>query len=126
MPPKKMSAVSRGQVLSDFCRSLAGATEDVKWETNLVFSVGGRMFAIFDLPELRNLSFKVSDDAFDTLTQQPGVIPAPYLAKARWVKLEPAEALPRELVEELLEDAHRLIGAKLSKKKQRELGLLAD
>lgn len=28
------------------CRSLPGATEDLKWESSLVFSVGGKMFAI--------------------------------------------------------------------------------
>jgi predicted DNA-binding protein (MmcQ/YjbR family) len=29
----------------ELCRSLPGVTEDVKWENDLIFSVGGKMFA---------------------------------------------------------------------------------
>ena len=49
--------------LYDLCRSLPGATEDVKWDNDLVFSVGGKMFACFSLPEGNPLSFKVDPDA---------------------------------------------------------------
>ncbi len=113
-----------GQQLISACRSLPGTTEDVKWEHNLVFSVGAKMFAVFDLPAGSQLSFKVDPDAFDALTRTPGVIPAPYLAKHHWVKLEATETLPYELVEELLAESHAIVAAKLSKRAQRELGLL--
>jgi predicted DNA-binding protein (MmcQ/YjbR family) len=44
---------------------LPGATEDIKWETNLVFSVGEKMFAVSGAEgSERGISFKVDDDRF--------------------------------------------------------------
>ena len=44
------------------CLELPHATEDIKWETNLVFSVGEKMFAIVALEPRRFwISFKCSD-----------------------------------------------------------------
>lgn len=105
-----------------FCRSLPGATEDIKWDNDLVFSVGGKMFAAFDLPELQSIGCKVEPAAFEVLTRQPGIVPAPYLARASWVKIERG-ALPREAVEDLLRDSHALVAAKLSKKARAALGI---
>ena len=115
-----MDSMSR---LPDFCRSLPGVTEDVKWEHNLVFSVGGKMFAVFDLPDESQMSLKVDPDTFDVLTGQPGIRPAPYLAKHSWISLAPEATLPPEAIEELLEDSHALVAAKLSKKLRTELGI---
>ena len=74
------------------CRSLPGVTEDVKWGDNLVFSVGDKMFAAFNLGDETPFSFKVDEDAFDVLVQQEGIRPAPYLARHSWVLAEPDEA----------------------------------
>jgi predicted DNA-binding protein (MmcQ/YjbR family) len=109
--------------LFDFCRSLAGVTEDVKWGDNLVFSVGGKMFAVFDLPDGEPLSFKVERELFGSFVQQEGIRPAPYLAKHSWIQLESRQALPGNVLEDLLEAAHGLVATKLSKKARRELGI---
>ncbi|MGB9334603.1 MAG: hypothetical protein WCB14_06310, partial [Candidatus Acidiferrales bacterium] len=55
--------------------------------------------------------------------ERPGIIPAPYAARAHWVALESESALRRPELEQLLRQAHTLIVAKLSKKLQ--AGLLA-
>lgn len=110
--------------LQDVCRSLPGVTEDIKWESNLVFSVHGKMFAVFDTDGGESFSFKVDPEAFDVLTARPGVVPAPYLAKHYWVKVDTAGTLPLDFLEDLFEESHRLVAAKLSKKAQRELGLI--
>ena len=112
--------------LQDFCRTLAGTTEDVKWGHHLVFSVGGKMFAIFDLPDNGKIRFKVEPLLFSSLVEQDGIEPSPYLARQHWVFLEDRKALPTETLKDLLSDAHALVAAKLSKKKQRELGLLDE
>lgn len=109
--------------LYEFCRALPGVTEDVKWGHNLVFSVGEKMFCVFDLPEGAPLSFKVEDGVFEALSRQPGIRPAPYLAKHSWIQLESRDSLPLETLEDLIESAHALVAAKLSKKLQRELGI---
>lgn len=106
------------------CRSLPGVTEDVKWDNDLVFSVGGKMFACFELPEGEPFSFKVHPDTFDVLTGQPGIKPAPYLAKHHWVSVESQGVLPSDVLDELVEESHGLVASKLSKKRRTELGIV--
>lgn len=112
--------------LYDLLRSLPGVTEDIKWEKDLVFSVGGKMFAVFGLPEGEPIGFKVEDVAFASLTQQPGIIPAPYMARHSWVNVESRRTLPAAALEELLRESYRLIAEKLPKKTRAALGLLAS
>ena len=104
------------------CLSLPGATEQILWEHDLVFKVGGKMFAAAPLePGPLCLSFKCSDEDFIELIERPGIIPAPYAARAHWVALESDSALRRPELEHLLRKAHALIVAKLSKKLQAEI-----
>jgi predicted DNA-binding protein (MmcQ/YjbR family) len=110
------------------CRGFAGSTEDIKWGCDAVFSVGGKMFAVAGTPvtgseaPASGISFKVEDERFLELTDRPGIIPAPYLARARWVKVDRAEALSDREAAELLRRSYELVFAKLTKKLQRELG----
>jgi predicted DNA-binding protein (MmcQ/YjbR family) len=104
------------------CLSLPGATEDIKWESNLVFSVGGKMFAVTRAGDAKGISFKVDDDRFLELTDRPGIIPAPYLARAKWVYVEDLATLSDAEAAALLKRAHELVFAKLTKKLQREIG----
>ena len=106
-----------------FCATLTGATRDIKWafedSSHAVFSVGGKMFAMFTLEKdklVDGLSFKADDSRFLELTDRPGIIPAPYLARAKWVKLIDAKALSDADARSLLADAHRTVFAKLTKK----------
>ncbi len=107
--------------LHALCRSLPGVTEDVKWGADLVFSVGGKMFAVFPMGEYEDqgFSFKVEEPAFDALTRRKGIIPAPYLARASWIKVLP-KALPKKEIEALLRESWRLVALRLPRK-QREL-----
>ena len=109
--------------LFTFCRALPGVTEDVKWGNNLVFSVGDKMFAVFDVPEGEPLSCKVAPGAFERLIQRPGIRPAPYLGKHGWVALETCETLALDRLKDLLEESHALVAEKLSKKRRRALGI---
>lgn len=109
--------------LFEFCRSLPGATEDVKWGKDLIFSVGGKMFAGFQLPEGEPMGFKVDALVFDALVGQKGVIPAPYLAKHSWVSVTDRTQLPLATLKSLLAKSHRLVAEKLSAKMRRSLGI---
>jgi len=102
-----------------FCLALPGATEQVQWEDDLLFKVGGKMFAVVPLePAPLWMSFKCSEEDFAELIEMPGIIPAPYLARAKWVALETESALPRPEIQRLLGQAHTLVLAKLTKKLQ--------
>jgi predicted DNA-binding protein (MmcQ/YjbR family) len=103
--------------LRQLCLSFPGATEQIQWGCDLLFKVGGKMFAVAPLePAPVCLSFKASPENFAELTERPDIIPAPYLARAQWVALETREALPAEELARLLRESYRLIAAKLPKK----------
>ena len=98
------------------------STEQVLWGADLVFKIGGKMFAAAPLEPARVcLSFKCTPEQFAELTERPGVIPAPYSARAHWVALESEDALPRAEIRELLRQSYGLVLARLPKKRQAEL-----
>ena len=106
-----------------FCRGLPGATEDIKWGADTVFSVGGKMFMVTGVGvAAERMSFKVEDERFLELTDRPGFIPAPYLARARWVCVERADALGDAEAATLLRRSYELVFGKLTKQLQREIG----
>ena len=104
------------------CRTFPGCTEDIKWGADIVFSVGLKMFAVTgaEVPA-KSMSFKVDDERFLELTDRPGIIPAPYLARAKWVHVENAKALSDKEASALLRRSWELVLARLTKKLQREI-----
>lgn len=66
-------------------------------------------------------SIKVSDSNFDSLTQREGIIPAPYLARYKWVHLDNIERLSQQEWEKLIPEAYELIFDKLSGKLKKEI-----
>jgi len=111
----------------EYCLSLPHATEKVQWVDDLVFKVGGKMFAVVVLePAKVWLSFKCTPEEFGELTDLPGVIPAPYMARAQWVALETEDALPAAELKRLLRRAYDLVFSKLTKRMQAELGGKGD
>ncbi len=104
------------QGLMTFCRGLPGATEEVKWGNDLVFSVGGKMFAAFDEDAGLPVGFKCSDKDFDRLTKKAGIIPAPYAARFGWVSVQKRGALGQAEAKKLLRASYDLVAAGLSRK----------
>src|SRR6266478_6966166 len=103
--------------LREICLSFPGATEQIQWGNDLVFKVGGKMFAVTPLePAPVCLSFKASPENFAELTERPNIIPAPYLARAQWVALQTRDALPENELERLLRDSYDMVFAKLPRK----------
>ena len=77
------------------------------------------MFAVVPTEPARVwLSFKSSPEEFAELVERPGVIPAPYMARAYWVALETDNALGRQEIRQRLKRAYELAFATLSKKMQ--------
>lgn len=109
------------------CLSLPHTTETVQWSDHLVFKIGGKIYAVASLePRKVWLSFKTTPEEFVTLTEIPGIIQAPYFARAQWVALEELDALPAAELQRLLKQAYDLIFAKLPQKKQTELAAAAS
>ena len=102
--------------------SLPGSTETIQWGDNRVFKVGGKMFAVSGYEPDSLYSFKVDDDRFLELSDQAGMRPAPYLARAKWVQVDVSQCdLPSVDLEDLVKRSYEIIFDKLPKKTQKEL-----
>src|SRR5438105_2769687 len=98
------------------CRALPGVTEDVKWGHDLVFSIGGRMFAVVCLEPPHTLAFKCTREEFAELIEREGIIPAPYLARAMWVQeQEIGTVFERPELARLVRTSYELVAARLPK-----------
>ena len=104
------------------CLSFPHATEHIQWGNDLLFKIAGKMFALMPLePAPVCLSFKATEENFALLVERPNIIPAPYLARAKWVALETADALAQAELANLLRESYDLVLAKLPKSQREAL-----
>lgn len=99
-----------------YCLSLPGAECVVQWGDDQIYKIGGKMFAGTDAA-CTKISFKCSDDAFHVLTESGAAIPAPYLARAKWVQIG-AGTMPAEELRQRLRHAYAIVRSGLTKKLQ--------
>jgi predicted DNA-binding protein (MmcQ/YjbR family) len=111
------------ELLQKFCLSLPAATEDVKWGNDLCFSVAAKMFCVVALEPPFKCAFKVRDDEFDELSNTDGFMPAPYMARAKWVLVTKPSVLNKKDWERYILQSYELVKAKIPKKTKKELGI---
>jgi predicted DNA-binding protein (MmcQ/YjbR family) len=108
--------------IRNLCLSFPQTTEKIQWGDVLVFKVAGKIHALTVLQPARTwLTFKVSSEKFAELTERPGIIPAPYLARAKWVALETKDALPSHELALFLRESYDMVVAKLPKRTREAL-----
>ena len=105
------------------CLSFPHVTEVVLWGNDLVFKIGGKMFAVIGLDSASDhcLSLKCTPEKFAELIERDGINPAPYVARYHWVALERFNALSEKELKALLLNAYDLVLEKLPKKARAEL-----
>ncbi len=104
------------------CRALPAVTMDVQWGDDHVYKIGGRMFAVTDAAG-GACSFKVTDIAFEALVENGRARPAPYLARAKWVRFDDLTDVDEAEMADWLATAHGLVAARLTRKQRAGLGL---
>jgi len=112
-----------------YCRALPATTHVVQWGGAHVWKVGGKVFAICGWADDDvGITFKVSDLSFEILRDQPGLRPAPYLAARgmTWIQHYRRPGLDDGALRDYMRESHRIVAAGLTKRKQRDLGLLRD
>ena len=109
--------------LRELCMKLPSVTEDIKWGHDLFFSVAGNMFCVAALEGPLSVSFKVRDEEFDELSNSPGLRPAPYVARYKWVLVEDVNKLSRKEWSHYVKQSYDLVRAKLPKKLKKQYGL---
>lgn len=110
--------------IQNVCRQMPGVTEDIKWEHDLVFSIGGKMFCAVELEQSpTTASFKVKDEEFEEMCNWPGFKPAPYAAKHKWVWIEDINKMKKADWKKYLQQSYDLVKNKLPTKLKKQLGL---
>jgi predicted DNA-binding protein (MmcQ/YjbR family) len=107
-----------------FCLSLPHVTEDIQWESDLLFRIGGKMFAVLalDISYGHVMSFKCTPEKFAELAEQDGIVPAPYVARYHWVALERFDALSASELKSLIKNSYQMVLTKLPKNARAQLG----
>lgn len=109
--------------IRSYCLSLPHATEDIQWEKDLLFRIGNKMFTVLALDDSTDhvMSFKCTPEVFAELTERPGIVPAPYVARYHWVALERFNAVKGPELKGLIKHSYEMVRAKLPTKIRRQL-----
>ncbi|MEO5646804.1 MAG: MmcQ/YjbR family DNA-binding protein [Chitinophagaceae bacterium] len=110
--------------LREICNKNPAVTEDIKWGNDLCFLIAGKMFCVSGLELPLTVSFKVTPEEFDELTNRPGIIPAPYLSRYHWILVSKMDAFSKKEWEYFTKQSYALVRNKLSKKLKTQYGLL--
>ena len=110
--------------LQALCMSLPHATQDIKWAHDLCFSIGGKMFLVTGADGFPvSASLKLTDDAFEEWSVKPGCMPAPYMARHKWILIEDIAQFPPSEIKRLATESYELVKAKLPKKVLNQLAM---
>jgi predicted DNA-binding protein (MmcQ/YjbR family) len=104
-----------------FCLSLPHTTEKVRWEHNLLFCIGEKMYCVANLEPgngPNKIAFKCTPEIFAELVEMEGMIPAPYMAHNHWVSVTDMELFRTTELKEHIRNSYQLVLTKLPKKTQ--------
>ena len=109
-----------------FAISLPHVTEDVKWGKDLCFCISEKMFCVTGLEQkVFKVSLKVRPEEFDSLIEKKGIVPAPYLARHKWILIEDSTIFSREEWQYYVSQSYELVKSKLPKKLLKELNRIS-
>jgi len=109
--------------LRSYCLSFPGTEEDVKWGNDLCFLVAKKMFCVTSLDGTGGTSFKVTDEEFEELSSRDKFVPAPYMARHKWLLVKNHSKLSQKEWKHFVKQSYELIKARLSKKTKLEWNL---
>src|SRR5439155_1110871 len=104
-----------------YCMSFPGVTEEIQWESHLLFKVGGKIFVLCGSDSESQMSLKASPERFDELVEIEGVIPAPYLARNKWIAIQNRNGLKTAELKSLIKESYELVFGKLPKRVKNEI-----
>lgn len=111
---------------NDFCESLPHTHLVRQWGGAYVWKLDSKMFAIgMDKPSGLHITFKATEIGYEVMADMDGLRPAPYLASRgmKWIQHYDTPGLDDAALREHLQLSHTLVSHKLTKKKQKEIGL---
>ncbi len=109
-----------------FCATLKATSHVVQWGNADVWKVGDKVFAICGWNEGRDaFTFKATELAFEVLSDEPGIRPAPYLASRgmKWLLVYDERGMSDTSLREHIVTSYDLVVAGMSRKKREALGV---
>lgn len=108
-------------MIREIASKLPHVTEDIKWGNDLCFCIAEKMFCVTGLDTPVKVALKVTDEEFEELIERTGFIPAPYMARNKWVLIDPTAKISKKELTGLIQQSYSLIKSKLPKKLQAKL-----
>ena len=105
------------EMFREYCLSLAGTTEEVKWGDNLCFMIEKKIYVISSL-DAGTLAIKCNPEEFDELTARDGITQAFHLAKRQWIGLADLGVMPVVELKRRIAESREFVLQKLPKKVQ--------
>jgi predicted DNA-binding protein (MmcQ/YjbR family) len=98
-----------------YCLAFPQATENLQWDDELCFKVGGKIFVMLGLDSLpQRICFKCTPERFAELCELEDIRPAPYVGRYQWVMLGRLDAVPDDELEDLIRQSYQMVRAKIS------------
>lgn len=107
--------------LRAICQSFPHVTEDIKWGQDLCFCIGQKMFCVTGLDGPMQVSLKVRDEEFDELSSSKDIVPAPYVARYKWVLVQNPDRFTTKEWEYYIRQSYNLVFSKLPAKLKKGL-----
>jgi predicted DNA-binding protein (MmcQ/YjbR family) len=105
------------EMLREYCLTLPGTTEEVKWGDNLCFMIEKKIYVISSL-DAGTIAIKCDPEEFEELTARDGITQAWHLAKGQWIGLTDLEVMPIAELKRRIAESRALVLQKLPKKIQ--------
>ncbi len=108
-----------------YCMSLPHAEDTFPFDqVNLVFKVGGKMFALLPLDKPEIIIVKCDPErAIELRERYAGINAAWHFNKTHWNQMDLTGSVPNALIEELIRHSYDLVVAKLTRKVKASLNL---
>ena len=101
----------------DYCLSLPGTTEEIKWEDNLCFMIEKKIFVMYSLSS-GSLALKINPEEFEELIARDGIRQAYHLARGQWIGISSFDVMPVPELKRRIAESRALVLSKLPKKTQ--------
>lgn len=104
----------------NYCLSKNGAEETFPFNpSTLVFKVGGKMFALFDVDNFTGINLKCDPEKSIELRESySGITSAFHMNKKHWITVKINQDVDSSLILELVNHSYDLVHSSLSKKIQ--------
>ena len=107
--------------LRDICMALPNATEDIKYGSDLCFSIGKKIFCGTRVEGPFRTGIKCTEEDFAELIEREGIVPMPRLSATFWIRIEKPGALTNTEWNSFIKKSYELIVAALPNKIKQSL-----